>query len=292
MKVSEPVVIPLNEWMSQRVLSKVVGRLIERQGIPVRYQDIAVADQWGALRKGVVHFQVEVWQPSMAKTFESMVEKGYILDLGAHNVDVREEWWYPSFVEKLCPGLPDWKALKNCSELFANAPGEKGIYYTGPWYYADADLIRALELNFDILRFNTSIEMWQVLKESVAKKRPILMLNWKPNWTDLRLSGRFVEFPEYTPECETEPGWGINPYLLRDCGNPIKGWLKKAVWPGLQEKWPCVFKLVERLDFNKEMIADAAALVVADGYSEDVAVTHWLNKYKTQNVEWMNFICF
>jgi glycine betaine/proline transport system substrate-binding protein len=51
------VVIPLNNWTSQRVLSKVVGTLIQQLGEKVEYQNISAADQWGALRKGLVHLK-------------------------------------------------------------------------------------------------------------------------------------------------------------------------------------------------------------------------------------------
>ena len=74
------LVMPLNEWASQRVLSRAIGQLIEQQGIAVGYQNISVENQWGALQRGLVHIQLEIWQPSMAKPFLHYVNKNKILN--------------------------------------------------------------------------------------------------------------------------------------------------------------------------------------------------------------------
>ena len=81
--IQKVIKLPLNNWSSQRVLSKALGTMIQSLGIPVEYKDISAQDQWGALPKGVIHLQLEVWQVSMAKDFNRMVQQGYITDLGS-----------------------------------------------------------------------------------------------------------------------------------------------------------------------------------------------------------------
>ena len=103
-----------------------------------------------------------------------------------------------------------------------------------------------------------------------------MLLNWTPNWTDTRLKGKFVKFPTYQPACETDPSWGINKQLLKDCANPSNGWLKKAAWPGLEKYSPCVFQLAKNINLNTEMIADASALYVIEKLSEDQMASHVL----------------
>jgi len=289
---TKEIVIPLNNWSSQRVLSKVVGNLIEQLGEKVRYQDISASDQWGALRQGIVHFQIEVWQPSMAEAFNKMLKKRFIIDMGTHDALTREDWWFPSFVKSLCPKLPDWQAMNDCAQLFSDGSTDlRGIYYTGPWDYGDADLIRALNLQFSIKRLANDQALWQKLKTANEMKKPIVLLNWSPNWTDARIKGEFVNFPPYSPECEIQPNWGINKSLAKDCGNPVDGWLKKVAWTGLESTWPCVFNLIKQLNFNNEMIAEASALRVVDGYSEDEAAKVWINKYKSHTEQWLNLSC-
>jgi len=289
---TKKIIIPLNNWTSQRVLSKVVGNLIQQQGEKVEYLNISATDQWGALRKGLIHLQIEIWQASMGSYFNEMIENNYVEDVGTHSAIGREEWWYPEYIEKECKGLPDWQAMNACSYLFShNSINGKGIYYTGLWDFGDADIIRALKLNFTITRLPDDKALWKILKTAVAEKRPIILLNWSPNWTDLRIKGKFVNFPTYTQECESDPLWGINKTLVKDCGNPTNGWIKKAVWTGLEKQWPCVYQLMKEIDLNSEMIAEASALVIADGYSEDMAAQVWMKKYSNHIAAWLNSSC-
>ena len=286
------VIIPLNNWTSQRVLSKVVGHLITQLGEKVEYQNISAQDQWGALRQGLVHLQIEVWQASMSQDFNMMVDKSYIEDIGTHSAIGREEWWYPEHVEHQCQGLPDWKAMNNCSHIFSDkSQNDKGIYYTGLWDFGDADIIRALNLQFTITRLSDDKALWKKLKTAVNEKKPIMLLNWTPNWTDVRIKGKFVNFPTYSIECESDPSWGLNNTLTKDCGNPKKGWIKKAAWTGLKTQWPCVYQLMKNINLNNEMIAEASALVIADGHSEDEAAGLWMDKYNKHISSWLNLSC-
>jgi hypothetical protein len=31
-----------------------------------------------------------------------------VIDAATHDAKTREDWWYPSYVEDVCPGLPDF----------------------------------------------------------------------------------------------------------------------------------------------------------------------------------------
>jgi glycine betaine/proline transport system substrate-binding protein len=285
------IVIPLNEWASQRVLSKVVGGLLQQNNVNVTYQEISVEKQWGALQRGFVHFQIEVWQPSMEKEFNRVLSLGAINDYGAHSAIVREDWWYPEYVEALCPGLPDWTALNDCAHLFSTNQSSKGVYYSGPWDYSDGQLIRALKLNFQINRFETPLELWEKLALASKQQKAVLLLNWTPNWTDNRIKGKFIKFPTYSPECKTKPEWGFNKALTMDCGNLIHSWLKKVAWTGLKDNYPCVSLMLENIDLTNAMIAEASALVIADGYSEEIAAEKWLSTYSKQAMSWFPKKC-
>jgi len=284
--------IPLNRWTSQRVLSHVVGNIISDAGIPVTYVNITSDEQWGAMQRGMVHFQVEIWQPSMEKDFTAHVTKGDIVDMGTHEARVTEEWWYPRFVEKYCPELPDWRTLNKCSHLFKGSiETNKGIYYSGPWYYSDATIIRALGLNYTIERKNDAMSLWDELKSATDEEHPILLLNWSPNWTDIDNAGKFIEFPEHAPECSNKPEWGLNPELADDCGNMKNGWLKKAAAPSLATSHPCVSKLIELVNFTNEMVAYAAYLVVAEEHSEENAAVIFSKKYAKEIASWVPSDC-
>ena len=78
----------------------------------------------------------------------------------------REEWWYPTYVEEHCPGLPDWEALAACSEMFARADsGGKGVYVDGPveWLH-DPARIDALGMNFIQINVGSAAALWAELE--------------------------------------------------------------------------------------------------------------------------------
>lgn len=284
--------IPLLDWSSQRVISKAIGNFLIKENYQVHYKVMSENDLWGSMARGLVHFHIEVWQASAGREFQLMVNKKRFVDLGEHSAKTQEEWWYPLYVEKLCPGLPDWKALLDCSQIFAQKNSTKGVYHLGPWEYNDADLIRSLGLNFNIKKYHDNILIWRELEKSIATQRPIIMLNWTPNWTDQRIPGRFVKFPKYHPLCETNPNWGINPNLKYDCGNVHNGWIKKAAWKGLQKQSPCVYSLIKNMDLTNNMIAEASALVDYDKQEEDTAAILWLDKNLAKVRSWGATGCF
>jgi glycine betaine/proline transport system substrate-binding protein len=291
-KPSDKIFIPINSWSSQRVLSNVVGQLIEELDVPVEYINISADRQWGALKRGVIHFQIEVWEPSMGQKFNQLVANGDIIDLGAHEAKVIEDWWYPKYVEDLCPELPQWQALNKCRALFKGlSETDKGVYFGGPWNYGDADIIRALGLRFTIERLSDEAALWEVLTQAVEKKRPILMLNWSPNWTDDTIEGEFVDFPLYTEQCENIPEWGLNKKLVKDCGNRRDGWLKKAASPNLQQDFPCVYNLIKNISFTNAMIKDASSLAVIKSLSDKDAAIEWSKKYAKDINKWLSLEC-
>ena len=289
---NKTLVLPLNKWSSQRVISIAMGQVIEEMGLQVEYRDIDATSQWGALGRGVVHFQIEVWQPSLAQPYEQMVKTGHIVELGNHLAKGKEEWWYPKYVEKECPELPDWRALNKCWRLFAKQSGsKKGTYLGGPWDYSDGDIIRALNLNYTIERLPDSTAIWKELARASKNETPILLLNWSPNWTDRHIEGSFIEFPAYTEECEQDPSWGINKLLANDCGNPSQSWLKKAAWSGLERHAPCVFQMIKNIELTHDMIVEAASLLVFHKLSEDGAARKWREIYADKIKAWLPKHC-
>lgn len=284
---SKPIVVVTNNWTSQIVLSHVYGAMLDSKGIPVSYLPSTVSEQWGALSHGVAHVQLEVWEGTMNQAFNRLTANGSIQNMGEHAAKTREDWWYPEYVETLCPGLPDWQALKRCAPIFANKKGGKGIYVAGPWEKPDEARIRALELGFQAQPVEHGDELWVALKAAYDQRLPIVLFNWSPNWVESRYAGKFVEFPDYAEACEVEASWGVNPDFLYDCGNPKGGWLKKAAWPGLQSLSSCAFDLLKTLSFTNAQIADAAAYVDVDRMSHQDAAQAWMKKNKTVWKTWL-----
>ncbi len=287
----KPIRVITNDWSSQIVLAHIVGGIFQQLDYQVEYSSSTVAEQWGAMALGIDHVQVEVWEGTMSDMFTRMVNAGRLVDAGSHDAITREEWWYPKYVEELCPGLPDWEALKACSALFSEDGSETGRYFAGPWEKPEAARVRALGMNFKVGPVDEADDLWRALETASKEKRPVVLFNWTPNWVEARYEGKFVEFPKHEPACETDPAWGINPDFHYDCGNPAQGWLKKASWSGMAQRWPCAYKTLEHISFDNLAIAQLAARVDVDGLAHEDAAVEWLKNNKALWQGWIDSSC-
>ncbi|MCP4075271.1 MAG: ABC transporter substrate-binding protein [Gammaproteobacteria bacterium] len=275
------------DWTSQVVVSHIVGLLLQKTGYSVTYLAETSISQWFLLSSKKANLQVEVWQGSMANDFNRLLDRKLILSAGDHAAQTREEWWFPSYVREKCPGLPDWHALKNCSEIFSGSGGSKGKYYTGPWEKPDHARVRALGLPFEVVLLKDSNALRNKLETAIQAKKPVLIFNWTPNWIESVYEGEFVEFPAYQLACETQNSWGINKQLNWDCGNPKNGWLKKAVSTNFPTTWPCAMTLLKYISFSNKQIANAAALVEVNGLDYEEAAQQWLSVNSSTWKKWL-----
>ena len=288
----EPIKIITNNWTSQIVLSYITGNIFQAQGATVEYIPSSVSNQWGALAHGAAHIQVEVWEGTMSDQFNRLVSAGTIIDAGSHNATTLEDWWYPKYVEALCPGLPDWRALKACAAIFQRPDSQgKGVYFAGPWEKPDEARIRALGLDLQVRVLAQGDDLWVELKKAYETQTPIILFNWTPNWVESRYEGDFVEFPQYEPACETDPSWGINPQFIHDCGNPIGGWLKKASAVSFTQDYPCAFSTLKNISLNNQQIAVIAALVDVDKLSFQAASEQWMQNNTALWQSWIPQEC-
>ncbi len=284
----DPIIISLNDWTSQIVLSRILGTIYQQMGYEVRFEETDFRNQWGHMHRGNVHVQVEVWKGSMGQDFERMKQNGRVIDAGSHQAVTSEGWWYPTYVAEICPGLPDWRALNKCADIFVTPETiPKGRFLAGYWDDHEEARIRALNLNFTAEIANSTGELFSALKKALEEKKPILLLNWDPNWVQDRYEGSFVEFPKYDPKCISEPSWGFSKKWTYDCGQPLGGPLKKAAWSGIAEKWPCAWKVLQRMNLTNGMISRVAAMVDVDGIPHIQTAIRWMEDNKS---EWQNWI--
>ncbi|MCG9647329.1 ABC transporter substrate-binding protein [Vibrio brasiliensis] len=284
---AEPVRLLSLDWGSQQVITKALGRLLEQQGIEVEIVYASSQVQWYKLAQGEADVQVEVWQGSMGPKYDEMIAKGFIQQGTVHNVETREEWWYPDYVEALCPGLPNWEALKNCAHLFSYKDSERGVYYSGPWEKPDAAKIRALGLNYRVELLEDGDAINRKLRDYIAKQKPLLIYNWTPNWVEAKYPGSFVEFPRYDEACELDPSWGVNSKYTWDCGNPRGAWLKTAISNQLRTKSACAFDIVSSFTLSSQHIATASLLIDNENQTLDQAADNWLNQFQHQHSDWI-----
>ena len=273
---SKPIVIPTHNWSSQVVMAYVIGGIFESMGNNVEYVPADSQAVYEAIRSGDVTISHEVLQSSFGKSFYNAMAKGGVIDAGTHAAMTLEEMGVPTWVieKDLCPGLPNWEALKNCKDVFATADsGGKGRWLEGPQsWHGDLMPVRvdALGLGDDyVVKFAGGADaLWADLAAAKKEGRGTIIFNWSPNFTDAE-GFTFIEFPEYTDGCRKADGGDGS------CGSP-KGWLKKAANYKFPKTHPAAYTAFSRMSFTTTQIGQMAALVDIDKLSHEDAAKSWL----------------
>jgi glycine betaine/proline transport system substrate-binding protein len=284
------VVIPTHNWSSQLVSAEVVGRTLQEAGYEVEYVPSDSQAVYAAMCEGDVDLVHEVWEGAFGVAYEEQVDKGCVVEAHTHNAVTREEWWYPRYVEDLCPGLPDWEALNACADIFATAEtGDKGRFLGGPvdWLKGDEERVEGLGMNFEVINAGSAATLWSELDAAAANEEPIVLFNWTPNFVEAVYDGEFIEFPEFEPDCRTDPAWGVNPDLTHDCGNPANGYLKTGVSTTFIDEMPGAYAIVENVDLTNTDLAAMAAMVDVEGMDAIDAAEKWMADNESTWKSWL-----
>ena len=274
----KPTRIPTHNWSSQVVMAYVIGGIIENMGGNVEYVPADSQAVYESIRIGDVDISHEVWESAFGKSFTTALDAGGLLDWGDHEARTLEDMGYPNWVtdKGLCPGLPDWTALKNpdCAKNFVTPDSDgKGRMLEGPqtWH---GDLIPqridALGLG-DLwwVKFAGSADaLWAELAAAKKEGRGTIIFNWTPNFTD-GAGFTFIDFPPYSAGCRPEDGGDGK------CGSP-DGYLKKAVNADWTKTHPAAAKMFKKLSFSTGQIGAMAALVDVDKMTHEDAGKKWL----------------
>lgn len=271
-----PIVIPIHNWSSQIVMAYVIGGMFEGMGNNVEYVPADSQAVYESIRNGDVTISHEVWQSTFGKSFYNAMAAGGVIDAGTHAALTLEEMGVPNWVieEGLCPGLPNWEALKDCHANFTTPDSEgKGRWLEGPQsWHGDLmpERLEALGLSDNwIVKFAGGADaLWTELASAKKEKRGTIVFNWTPNFTDAG-GFTFIEFPPYFDGCRKSDGGDGS------CGSP-KGWLKKAANYKFPKTHPAAYTAFSKLSFTTPQIGQMAALVDIDGMNHEDAGAKWL----------------
>ena len=276
---SDAIKLPIHNWSSQIAGVYAIGAILEATGNSVEYISADSTLVYTSMCEGDMDLVHEVWEGAFGVAFMEQVDAGCVIDAATHDAKTREDWWYPSYVEDVCPGLPDWEALNDCASLFATPDsGGKGRFLGGPvdWLKGDQERVEGLEMDFIVENAGTAGALWAALDAARANQEPVVIFNWTPNFVEAMYEGSFIEFPEFADECRTDASWGLNPETTHDCGNPKNGYLKLGVWSGFPDKWPNAYKVVQKMNLTNLDVAQLAMYVDIDGMEPEDAAALWL----------------
>ena len=246
----EPIKLAVNEWTGQHVSTHVAGSILEKMGYKVEYVTAGYYPQMQALEDNTISATMEIWSSNIGEHYDKALASGKVEELGDLGLEPVETWFYPPYVEEKCPGLPDWKALKDCAEVFANAesfPQGRLVDYPADWGTTNVDRLKAFDLDFVSVPAGSEGALVAEIKGAVARKDPILVMFWAPHWVHAVVELKSVTLPAYEAGCYDDASVGLNPNATFDC-DWERGYIKKLAWKGMKDKWPAAHELLSSLE--------------------------------------------
>ena len=276
---NDTIKLMVADWTSMLVDTQILNIILSTYGYDVENVIADDSARYPGFESGDLTIALETWQTTQDAAFTKSVATGKVLDMGELGPQAKEDWWYPSYMEEKCPGLPNWEALKDpaCAEAFA-APetAPKGRYLSGPvsWGGFDEERVEALGLPFEVVHAGTDASMFAELQAAYERQAPIMLWVYKPHWAPSVFDGKFVEFPKYEAACYEDASWGPNPDMKYDCGKP-EGWIKKMAWAEGADKWPCAYDIVRNFTLDGDEVGQLVYAVDVEGKSVEEVAMQW-----------------
>lgn len=288
---TDPIKLTLHDWTGQLITTHLMGEVLKKAGNNIEYVQADYLAQFAGLETGDLHVAMEMWETTGRDAMDASLATGKVENFGPTGMKAKEEWWFPEYMKEKCPGLPNWEALKDpaCAEIFSTAEtAPKGRYLGGPvtWGGFDDERVEALDLPFEVIHAGTDAALFAELESAYQRQAPILLWIYAPHWAPVKYKGEWIEFPEYTKECYTDPAWGSNPDMLYDCGKPY-GEIWKVGWAGVKDKWPRAYEAIKAFQVDNDEMGQMISKVDLEGQSVDAVVAEWMDANQSRWSEWV-----
>ena len=283
-----PLVLGYLDWTGQDVTMQVAGEILRRMGYTVEFFKTTQFPLFQGTADGEIHAYLEQWLVTTRHQFEEMEGKGQLERLGLLGIDGVEGWFYPAYVEANCPGLPDWKALQKCEELFTSPetfPKGRIVDYPEELTSDSQKWADALDLEITAIPAGGEGAIIAEIKSAVARNDPVLVMFWTPHWAIQEYDMKMVVLPEFAEECESDPAWGINPNATFDCGAPRPPIIKFA-WPGLKEKFPAAYHFLKNYQLSNAIQSPLMKKVDVDKEPVDEVAKQWVDENESLWEPW------
>jgi glycine betaine/proline transport system substrate-binding protein len=226
---------------------------------------------------------MDFWRWQAPDIWDKYVEQEKtIIEVGTSDYQGEEGWYVPTYVikgdpergiEPMCSGLPDWKALNGCADVFATSKTQpKGQYMEGAeaWapFYGDQERIDNLKLNYEMVFAGSEPALFAELQRAYQRGEPWLGLMWRPNYMTQIMDLTRVEFPPYTDEC-----WGTT-YACQ--------WPETVIYQlasdDVPQKYPTVWNILQNYEMPDERLAQMQKYMIEDGMSYADATKKWADE--------------
>jgi glycine betaine/proline transport system substrate-binding protein len=287
----KPIKIAMTGYSGDNIVMYIYGELLEKLGYKVEYTPADYIGHFTAVEAGDIAIASVGWDTTAKDVMAKGWDSGKLLNMGNIGISAHEDWWYPDYVKEVCPGLPDWTALKDpkCVEaLTAPETEPKARFLAGPieWGGTDVERIKALGLDFEVINAGSDGALSAELVAAIKRKQPIIAWTWEPYWVPALYAGEFVEFPEYDDACYNDPAWGVNKELAYDCGRPM-GSIWKSAWAGGEEIWPKAYDVLRKMTLDSKTAGELVYQSDVDGVPTKEVAKQWIDKHEAIWSEWL-----
>ena len=291
----DPIRLVLNDWSAQQATTYVAGEILERMGYNVEIVVAGYSAQFEALAMGELHATLEIWQFTGAEQLGRALATGNVDMMGNNGIEAREGVLYPAYVEELCPGLPDWKALQDCAEVFGapeTMPKGRIIDYPADWGN-DFNRTRiegyGLIDDYVVLQAGSEGTIIAEVKSALARKAPILFVFWQPHWlyNEPGVDLKFVEWTPYEEGCEEDPKLGAFTDKVWDC-DWYSGWIRKLAWKGMKDKWPVAYNFLKEFHVTNQWYSDWSKALDQEGGDLEEVTKAWVDDNEATWRPWVD----
>lgn len=285
-----PIVVPLVSDPPSDVIAKVLGSTLAEAGYRVEYVQADYTASFSGIQTGDLHYTI-CWQ-STWELCEGATEGGKAENAGTTGISSAEGWWYPLGLKEQCPGLPDWKALKEPDCIAALATAEttpKARFVEGPadWVMPVAEMAEAFGIDVEPIPSGSSAAMVATISAAARRGEPVIGWGYTPQWYFMSDEGEFVQFPEFEEACYTDPSWGTNPDATHDCGVKA-GSLWVYANSELLSDEPEIKAIMDAFELQDSQMAEVFRSIDVDGVPLDDAVASWMTDNQDVWSSWIN----
>lgn len=275
----DPIKLAINEWTGQHISTHVAGEILKRMGYNVEYVTAGYYPQLQAMQDNTISATLEIWSSNIGEHYDNALASGKVEEIGDLGLEPVESWFFNNAAKEKCPGLPDYTALNDCVEAFANAetfPNGRFVDYPADWGTSNVDRIKAWGLNYTSVPAGSEGALIAEMQGAEARNEPLLIMFWAPHWVHAVIDLTNVDLPPFEPGCNDDPAVGVNPNATWDC-DWERGYIKKMAWTGLADKWPAAHKLLSAYTLTNADQIPMMNAIDQDGRKLETVVAEWVD---------------
>lgn len=285
----DPIKLAINEWTGQHISTHIAGEVLKQMGYNVEYVTAGYYPQMQALEDNTVTATLEIWSSNIGEHYDKALASGKVEEIGDLGLIPLETWYVNQAALTKCSGLPDWKALNGCTEVFANAetfPNGRLVDYPADWGTTNIDRIKGFGLNFTSVPAGSEGALVAEMQGAEARKQPLLVMFWSPHWVHAGVKLTPVDLPPFEAGCQDDPSVGVNPDMTWDC-DWERGHIKKLAWKGMKDKWPAAYKLLTNYKLRNEDQIPMMNAIDQEGKKLEKVVGEWINSNESIWKPWV-----